>query len=222
MIILKTHCDFEKFVIETSEAKNAEDLFSILIKSLEYIGYDRVIFSIVNDRDLTLEGRALGIFHNYPEDWQRYYLEKKYERIDPVIKYGAVASRPFRWEDLINKMKLSQKQVNFFHQGQEAGLWNGVAIPIRGNRAQLSGIALASSQKIDACDRRLDMINAYCQQFFLCYKRMFAKDPIPLDLSGDVLSPKESYICGIVSRTISSGSAFFSNLLNWFFILCKF
>lgn len=194
MVILKTPYDFENFVAATSKAEKADELFSILIKALDNIGYDRVIFSIVNDRDLTPEGRSLGIFHNYPEDWQKYYHEKKFEQIDPVIKYGAIASRPFRWQDLIERMKLSQRQTNFFHEGMEAGLYNGVAIPIRGSRAQLSGVALASSQKIDACDNRLDLINAYCQQFFLCYKRMFLKDPIPEGISGDLLTPKETEI----------------------------
>ncbi|MDD3019966.1 MAG: LuxR family transcriptional regulator [Alphaproteobacteria bacterium] len=194
MVIFNLAYKFEDFILESFEAKTAEELFRILIRALEGVGYDRVIFSIVNDRDLTPEGKALGIFHNYPEDWQKYYAEKNFERIDPVIKFGAMASRPFRWDDLINKMKLSQKQINFFNQGEEAGLYNGVAIPIRGSRAQLSGIALASSEKVDACDRRLDLINAYCQQFFLCYKRMFAKDPVLSNISGELLSPKEGEI----------------------------
>jgi len=194
MVIFNSSYKFEDFVLESSAAKTSEELFQLLILALEGVGYDRVIFSIVNDRDLTPEGKALGIFHNYPEDWQKYYAEKHFERIDPVIKFGAIASRPFKWEDLINQMKLSQKQLNFFQQGEDAGLHNGVAIPIRGNRAQLSGIALASSEKVDACDRRLDLINAYCQQFFLCYKRMFAKDPIGHSLSGEHLSPKEAEI----------------------------
>lgn len=186
--------DFEGFVLATSVAKTADDLFSLLISVLEKKGYDRVIFSIVNDRDLTPEGRTLGVFHNYPKDWQQYYAEKQFERIDPVIKYGAICSQPFRWDDLISSMKLSQKQINFFAQSQDAGLYNGVAIPIRGNRAQLSGMAIASSVKIDACDHRLDLINAYCQQFFLCYKRLFVQESFPSQISGELLSPKEEEI----------------------------
>lgn len=186
--------EFEGFVMETLSVKTADNLFDLLIKSLGRFGYDRVIFSIVNDKDLTPEGRSLGVLHNYPSDWQKFYAEKKLDQIDPVIKYGALSSRPFRWDDLITNMQLSQKQINFFNQSKEAGLHNGVAIPIRGNRAQLSGMALASSQKIDACEKQLDLINAYCQQFFLCYKRMFCNNYDSQKLSGELLSPKETLI----------------------------
>lgn len=185
---------FESFIMATSSAKNADELFSFFIKALERQGYDRVIFSVVNDKDLTPEGRSLGVLHNYPEDWQKYYSEKKFDRIDPVIKYGAIASQPFQWDDLIKNMSLSQKQINFFDQSKEAGLHNGIAIPIRGTRAQLSGMALASSQKIETSIHQLDLVNAYCQQFFLCYKRLFADKIVNQQLTGELLSPKEALI----------------------------
>lgn len=186
--------EFESFIMDTSLARTADELFLLLIKSLERQGYDRIIFSIVNDKDLTPEGRSLGVLHNYPSDWQKYYAEKRFDKIDPVIKYGGITSRPFQWDDLIKNMKLSQRQITFFDQSKEAGLHNGIAIPIRGNRAQLSGMALASSQKIDACDQRLYLINAYCQQFFLCYKQLFASDHYVKSLTGELLSPKETLI----------------------------
>jgi DNA-binding CsgD family transcriptional regulator len=186
--------EFESFIQNTSLAQTADGLFDQLINALEKLGYDRIIFSIVNDKDLTPEGRSLGVLHNYPEDWQKYYSEKKFAMIDPVIKYGAISSRPFRWDELIKNMALSNRQLTFFDQSKEAGLYNGIAIPIRGSRAQLSGMALASSQKVDACEQRLDLINAYCQQFFLCYKRMFSTEIYNQPLSGELLSPKETMI----------------------------
>lgn len=194
MLLATSGCEFEDFVRSTSVAVTTDELFKVLIKSLGKQGYDRVIFSIVNDREITPEGRSLGILHNYPEDWQKYYAEKKFERIDPVIKYGGSTSKPFHWDDLIKGMELSQKQINFFAESRDAGLYNGAAIPIRGNRAQLSGMALASSQRIDSCTGNLDIINAYCQQFFLCYKRMLTKDSAPQFISGELLTPKESEI----------------------------
>lgn len=186
--------DFENFVINSSSAKTADELFEHFITSVKRHGYDRIIFSIVNDQDLSPEGKSLGVCNNYPEDWQKYYLEKRFDQIDPVIRYGGMATEGFKWDDIAKKLDLTAKQTSLLEQGKEAGLNNGILIPLRGPRAQLSGFGLASSDKIDACNPHIDLINAYCQQFFLCYKRLFAIPKTEEKQSGLSLTPKETLI----------------------------
>ena len=110
MSLLNTNANFENFVAECNNAKTVEDLYQTTSKSLNRLGYDKVIFSIIKDLDVTPEGRTVGVFNNYPEDWQKYYAEMKFDQIDPVIKYAAVSSEPFRWKDLHKKIKMTAKQ----------------------------------------------------------------------------------------------------------------
>lgn len=161
---------FEDFLIKSRRANNNEELFSLLTDTLNYHGYDKVIFSVTRDGDLPEDKNGLGVFHNYPLDWKKYYDERSYADIDPVLRCAATYDGPFRWRDLQKKLPLTRKQNIFFKEGEDAGLRNGVGVPIRGNRGQLSGIAMASSNQKDACNENLDLLNAYCQQFYSVFK----------------------------------------------------
>ena len=164
---------FEDFLHSSINAQNPQELFQQLTEAVGNLGFDKVIFSITRDGDLPKDKNKLGIFHNYPSDWHKYYQEKRYDLIDPVLKCAAIYSRPFTWSELERKLNLSAKQHKFFRQGEDAGLCNGIGVPMRGSRGQLSGIALASSEKSDACNQNLDLIAAYCNQFYTVYKRFY-------------------------------------------------
>jgi LuxR family quorum sensing-dependent transcriptional regulator len=174
----KSAYSFEEFIDKSLKAETPDLLFKELVKVADSNGYDKVIFSVTNDGDLPKDKNKLGIFFNYPEDWQKYYSEKSYHLIDPVLKYAAVQSGSFRWSDLEENLPLSSRQRRFFREGEEAGLRNGIGVPLRGPKGQLSGIALASSQKKDACSQNLDLMTAYCNQFYIAYKRFYANENI--------------------------------------------
>src|SRR3954453_16714714 len=74
-------------------------------------------------------------------------------------------------------LELRKKQRLCLHLGEEAGLNNGVGILMRGPRNQTAGIALATVEKTDAFDGNLDLVSAYCHQFYAAFKRL--KKPCP-------------------------------------------
>ncbi len=162
---------FETFVEESRAAASAERLFDVFIDAMSTFGYDRVIFSVAHDSELRTRQR-LGLMHNYPNDWQAYYAEKGFDRIDPVLKAAATYDGPFRWAALEREMPLTRQQFRFMRMGEEAGLNNGIGVPLRGANAQISGIALATSERKDAGHPSLDLIHAYCSQFYRAYKRL--------------------------------------------------
>ncbi len=164
---------FEDFLTQSTNAKSPEELFSCLTTAVANHGFDKLIFSVTYDGDLPKDKNKLGVFHNYNESWDKFYREKRYDLIDPVLKCAATYSHAFKWSDLEKELILTPKQHRFFREGEDAGLLHGVGIPMRGSRGQLSGIALASSEKIDACDQNLDLLTAYCNQFYISYKRFF-------------------------------------------------
>lgn len=110
----KDSIKFEDFVEATSQEKNPENLFKSLIKAVSNHGFDRVIFSISSDDELTPEQRKIGVFHNYPSDWQKYYIEKEFNRIDPVLRYAAQTVGAFKWQEIEKKFTLQTNKRHVY------------------------------------------------------------------------------------------------------------
>jgi DNA-binding CsgD family transcriptional regulator len=179
---------FESFVEETANVASAERLFELFTDAMRHLGYDRVNVAVAYDRDLPADAYRVGLMHTYPPDWQAYYAEQGCDRIDPVLKAAAFHDGPFRWAALEREMPLTREQIRFMHMSEEAGLNNGVAVPLRGANGQIAGIALATSERVDAAHPSLDLIHAYCAQFYRAYKRHHAPRPSHPNIT---LTPKE-------------------------------
>jgi DNA-binding CsgD family transcriptional regulator len=177
---------FEDFVTDTHQAADGKALFDLLSRAVGQYGYDRLIFSTLLDFDLPPELNTHGLYQNYPEDWQAYYAENDCARLDPVLLAAAVREHAFTWDDLEKTSHYSRAQVRFMRLSEEAGLHNGVAIPLRNRHSVIAGIALASSLETDATRPHLDLLNAFCTQFYVAFKRLHAlphQGPPPVSLS---------------------------------------
>lgn len=184
---------FEDFLEKSVQAATPEDLFNELAAAARHYGYDRIIFSIMNDSDLPEAAIGHGTFFNYPSDWQKFYNEQRFDLIDPVLKCAATYDRAFTWAELEMNLPLTDRQHVLFRLGEEAGLNNGIGIPIRGARGRLAGLGLASSERQDACHPNLDMITALCNQFYIAYKRFYTRPDAHPDKTV-LLSAKETEV----------------------------
>jgi len=168
---------FEEFVEKTGKLTTPQALFDEFIGVMGRFGYTRIIFSVPRDEALPEADNRIGLMHNYPEDWQKYYTEKGFERLDPVLRAAGTYNYAFRWRALERTHRLSERQIRFFRLGEEAGLRHGIGIPMSGDKAQIAGIAMASGERVDAVRADLDLISAYCNQFFMSFKRMKGAEP---------------------------------------------
>ena len=184
---------FEDFVERCNRLSSSQRLFEEFTAAMAGFGFDRIIFSVPRDADLPPQDNGVGLMHNYPDDWQTYYAEKGFARIDPVLKAAGTCHWAFRWKDIERTHALSARQTRFMRLGEEAGLHNGIGIPLRGPRAQIAGVAMASSQPHDTAAPALDLITAYCQQFYMSFKRVAAPRWKPQAIVA-CLSPKEEEI----------------------------
>ncbi|MDC7675201.1 helix-turn-helix transcriptional regulator [Asticcacaulis machinosus] len=184
---------FEDYVEHTNRILNADILFDHFVETMKGQGYDRIIFSIPRDIELSKAQNRLGLFHNYPDDWQKFYAEKKFESLDPVLKFAGSYPWAFRWRDIERTHTLSHRQIRFFRQGEEAGLNNGIGIPLHGKHAQIAGVAMACSVMNPGRQSNLDLISAYCQQFYLSFKRLNCRDAPPVGVVA-TLTPKETEV----------------------------
>jgi len=164
---------FEDFVTDTHRAADGQTLFNLLGRAVGQYGYDRLIFSAPFDLDLPPELNTHGVYQNYPEDWQAYYAENGCARFDPVLLAAATRDSAFTWEGLEKTSAYSRTQIRFMRLSEEAGLNHGVGVPLHSSRAVIAGVGLASSLKTDATQPHLDLLNAFCTQFYISFKRLY-------------------------------------------------
>jgi len=179
---------FEDFVRDTQAAQTGEALFAHLQRSVAQYGYDQMIFSIAHDPLLPKSHQRPNIFNTYPDDWQKTYLEKDYARLDPVLHAALTLNSGFTWENLKATSSYTQAQTRFMNEAIDAGLNNGIAVPMRALKA-VGGVGLAATTAHDGAYAHLDLINALCTQFYLSYRRLYAR-PAPTFS----LSPRETEV----------------------------
>lgn len=137
-------------------------------------GYDRVIFSVMRDHELSEQHQKIGLIQNYPDDWQRYYSDKFLQRIDPVLRLGQTQSEPFFWSDILRRYSLTPSQIKFMYQAEEAGLNHGVGLPLLVGSQARAGIALACSAPTERTNRNLALLNAFAIHFYHRFRAMHA------------------------------------------------
>lgn len=163
---------FEEFVEKTKDTDSADTLFGIYLEAIKNHGLDRAIFMLVTDHKDIGQKAGVGVIHNYPEDWMKYYLAHDFDKIDPVTIYGLSQLEAYTWQEMKMNMELAEKQVLCLDYGKEAGLHDGVAVTLRGRQNQLAGMGLASTEKKDAFDGKKELITAYTNHFYFRYKKI--------------------------------------------------
>ncbi len=101
--------DFAQFITDTNRAQTIEEAFGLLQSSLQTLGFDRVVYSLITDHPTLNQKRGHGILRNYPEDWMKYYFEKDYVDVDPVIKLIKQTNGPFLWQDLRRRPSITER-----------------------------------------------------------------------------------------------------------------
>lgn len=141
-------------------SKSAEEAFQHFCAAMAEYGYERVVYSLVTDHPSLSLPKQHGLATSYPEHWMKYYVEKNYLAIDPVFT-GALKSRvPFFWADLKNDPDIPETSFKVLDQGAEAGLKDGIGIPLFGKNGEITGVGLARAESETGKDYQF-MANAY-------------------------------------------------------------
>lgn len=160
----------EAFIENTNKAKSSEEVYKLLLKALDQLGYDRVVYSLITDHPTISQKAHHGIVGNYPTEWMNFYLDNNYQYSDPVPIHAFTANEPFLWDSLFDIKDLSDLEVKIMNEAKEANLNCGVGIPIQSGIGEISGLGIASSYKKEQSDKNnLRKLQAICMQFHLAY-----------------------------------------------------
>lgn len=163
-------CTIEEFIEKTNAAKSREEIFEHYRTTLEALGFDRIVYTFITDHPSCQQLAGHGVQNNFPEEWMNYYVEQEYEKIDPVTHYAFKTSRPFTWADLKKVPVLNKKQINILNEAEDAGLKEGVGVPLYGPNGEMAGVGLASSTEGISPDKNmLCKLKALTEQFHLAY-----------------------------------------------------
>lgn len=117
-------------VIDDIEAQNnAHDTFNVFRSFTQSLGgTSLVVGKIVNP---IIEGQSLTSFgfSDWPEEWQKRYIEENYVFHDPICKFALTTFDTFEWETAYEMASDFEKRV--LEEGQKYSSPFGIAIPIR-------------------------------------------------------------------------------------------
>lgn len=164
---------FFEFIEKTNKAQSKEQIFELFQSQMALLGFDKVLYTLATDHDSIGQKAGHGIMRNYPDDWMKFYTEKNYVEIDPVIKNAAISNQPFVWNKMHESMPFLREQRRLLKEAEEAGLYCGVGLGIHGNGNEFAALGFASSeQKLDLGRNTLSMVNAVANQFHFAYCEM--------------------------------------------------
>jgi len=160
----------ERFIEDSNNATTPEDVFGLFENALRSFGYDRICYSLITDHPSLGLPAGHGVLRNYAEDWMKHYTANGYEKIDPVPKHCFATDRPFLWDGVLKNLPADSAAMRVMNEAHDAGLLDGIAIPLYGANGELAGIGMASSTGKTGIDKnRLCIIRALAFQFHLAY-----------------------------------------------------
>lgn len=156
------------FIDSSIRMDNPEQLFGAYLDSVAEFGVDRVMYIPV--RNTPYEDKMFpGLSHCYPQDWLSYYVENGYGQIDPTLIHGVGVRDAFSWKSMMSIRDLSPKQDLMMHQGKEAGLNDGVGVPLHGPMGECYGLGLASNDPNPDIERHIKAIQLLSSTFHQLY-----------------------------------------------------
>jgi len=168
--MIVTRMSIEEFIESSNQAQSVDELFELYKTAMAKRGFDRLIFSLMTDHAHIKMKAGHGIMLNYPEDWMQHYTKNSYDVFDPVRCSMYSKNSVFVWEDLLDSPTLTKNQVSCLKQGEDAGLRNGIGIPLRGPHGAIAGIGAASSSGgVDLDKNSLSFVNLIAYQFYTAF-----------------------------------------------------
>ncbi|WP_081811151.1 LuxR family transcriptional regulator [Hyphomonas beringensis] len=191
------------FIERANDTEDTEALFRSFDQLVRQYGIDVSSYHILAEQLRRVPLEAGMIRHTFPVEWSERYLSEKYADIDPLLSQARSEAYPFHWFKVEDKMKLSQQQRVFLKELKQAGLRDGLAIPIFGPIGTMAFFGLGSMTgplDLEAQDiAELQLACQYTHNTFITLSADFPiREPVP------PLSPRETEILTLVAAGLSN------------------
>lgn len=160
------------FIDQSRQATSPEALVSLMQSAADELGFDRFAYCALSgcDRHETGDTRMPAVAYNYPEDWVDYYLANNCSTRDPVILHAPDLDGAYLWNQLGTDFELNHGQQTLMNEAGDAGLRDGVGVPLHGARGKLSLMSFASSDGHPEPDTAMQKLHVLATQFHFTYR----------------------------------------------------
>ncbi len=191
------------FIERTGEVEQPERLFLLFDTFVGGYGVDVSSYHITAEHLRAVPVEIGLVRENLPDEWIDKYLSQNFADIDPVINQSRFEAEPFHWFDVEDKVKLTAEQKFFLKELRDAGLTDGIAVPIFGPMGTMAYFGLGCVEDtLDLPHEQIMELQFACQRTHNVY----------IDLTTDVhdgepapkLSGRESEVLTLVATGLSN------------------
>lgn len=169
-----------ELIEQSNQAASAIDAFSAFHRAVGEFGFQRLaIVPIPALKPVAVAASQLkpALGARIPEDWVRHYTANGYHTIDPVLLSALHTPRPLAWDDITARADLTPRQRQIMAESKEAGLHDGLTIPLHGPDGSCLVVMLTrDTQDGPATPPAINALYLLSAQFHLNYGRLTAAD----------------------------------------------
>ncbi len=176
---------FEEFVEQSRRIETIPELASSFAQAIRDEGYENCILT-------SIRGQKVGqvAWYDFPEGYADAYIDRRWERIDPVLACTLRALRPFSWGDVIRATELSKEQHTFMEECRELQVHSGLVFPFHGPGQRVDVMSISRRLKDPPAPERANMLHAVSLQAWTRYLEL-SNEGIFAKAENAVLTPRE-------------------------------
>lgn len=159
------------FIEQTNAAKTHEELFDILLKHAERLGFPRIAYGCIKgDFEKVRENLpSPAITLNYPDFWVSHYFESGYMTVDPVVVQSPKRLEAFEWQVAARSPYGNSLEQQIVNEANEAGLHKGISVPLHGPGGDCFVLSFAMSDKDSVPKDIKSMLSLVAYQFHVSF-----------------------------------------------------
>lgn len=173
------------YIERTNAAASPEDVFGLFRDAIGSFGYDNIAFAAVTAaaQSVITPGRSdPALVVSCPQPWIDHYVRERYQEVDPCLLLAPNKLKPCSWAETLAHETLSAKQRRMFVEAREAGLNNGISIPVHGPAGECYVVSLASGSPATNMPPAIGTMQIFATQLQLAYTALTRR-------SGDTAPP---------------------------------
>lgn len=120
--------DVQAFVDQANRATRLTEIEALVADAGREIGFD--YYSLMHHVDLTTRKPEYVRLSNYPSSWVGRIFERRYDLDDPVHAACQRTSVGFRWSDLPDLIRLTERQEKILTDARKEGMGDGFTVPV--------------------------------------------------------------------------------------------
>lgn len=129
-------------------------------------------------------------FHltNVPGAWEDRYSRNRYYDHDPIMLFALYNMMPESWSTIVRRDRLTPKQQRIVSDAQDAGMRDGIIVPVHGPGGEFAVLSLSHSETGKQVGSNVTADEAYVHMFALRFHSIVRKlrDPAGAEAPADL------------------------------------